>query len=308
LLAFGSWRLLFVLNVPVVALALLLALSNRYDDSNEGSPARLDPIGVSLFAGLLLVVTLLLNGNVGSPGDPAFLGSVAAAAAMGLVLVPTQRRSMVPVAEWVLFRISSFTGATVYVLVTNLAMYTTLLAVPFFISEFLGRPASTTGFLLGAMSVGMAVMAPIGGIAADLVGRRLPSLIGAVAALIGAVAILFELGDDASFAYLAASLAVLGLGIGLGSGPATTAAIEAAPLDAAARAAGTNSMMRYAGSILGAGMLAGVLDTDAAAPALDTFRLVFVVVVAMMVLAVLVAIPIHRFPEEAEAEPLATRA
>lgn len=296
LLAVGPWRLLFLLNIPFVALALVLAMSSRFDDETERVTPRIDAIGIAIFAGLLVLMTLLLNGNVGTPPDPGFLVTAGVTVLLSLLFLPAQRRSIAPVAEWALFRTASFTGATIYVLVSNLVMYTTLLAVPFFIVDFQGRSAGTTGALLGVMSVGMAVMAPLGGIIADRVGRRLPALVGSIAAVGGATAILLLLDEDTSFAPLAASLALLGLGIGIGTGPATTAAIESAPIAAAGRAAGTNSMMRYVGSILGAGMLAGVLDTDGAVPGLDTFRLVFVVVVVMAGIAVVTAIPIHRFP------------
>ena len=86
---------------------------------------------------------------------------------------------------------------------------------------------------------------------------------------------LIGLDEDVSFLYLAFGLALLGLGVGLGFGSATTAAIESAPRSLAGSAAGTNSMMRYVGSIVGAGLLAGVLNTSGASvPGLDTFRLI----------------------------------
>ena len=65
---------------------------------------------------------------------------------------------------------------------------------------------------------------------------------------------------------LAAALAVVGLGVGISTSAASTAAIEAAPIELAGSASGTNSMMRYLGSILGTGMLAGVLTTTGGAP------------------------------------------
>ena len=47
--------------------------------------------------------------------------------------------------------------------------------------------------------------------------------------------------------------ALVGMGVGLTFGPSATAAIESAPREQAGIAAGTNSMMRYLGSIVGAG-------------------------------------------------------
>ena len=71
-------------------------------------------------------------------------------------------------------------------------------------------------------------------------------------------------------------------------------------------AAGTNSMMRYLGSIVGAGLLAGILSTgaadDGAVPEIGVFRAVFIVVAVMAGLAIIVAFWIHRFPPEEAVE------
>jgi hypothetical protein len=57
-------------------------------------------------------------------------------------------------------------------------------------------------------------------------------------------------------------------------------------------------MMRYLGSIIGTGVLGAVLNTDAAAPDISVFRVIFAVVVAMAVLALVCSLLVHRFPDE----------
>jgi len=296
-LATGSWRGIFLLNVPFVLASLALFSTQKLEDGLASGRARLDAGGIGLLTALLVLVTLLIDGTASSFGVAGVLLALGTLASVVGLLVASQRRTTAPVAEWTLFRSRPFSAATIYVLLTNLAMYTTLLAIPFFITEFQGHPASTTGLLLGAMSVSMALMAPLSGVFADRAGRRRPAVVGAVAALAGAAAILLGLREDTTFVYLAASLAILGFGIGMGTGPATTAAIESAPREAASRAAGTASMMRYAGSILGAGVLAGVLDRGSdTVPDLGTFRIVVAVVVVMAALAIVSASRVHRFP------------
>jgi hypothetical protein len=56
-------------------------------------------------------------------------------------------------------------------------------------------------------------------------------------------------------------------------------------------------MMRYAGSIVGAGILAGVLNSDVAGAEVGAFRLVLVAVIATAALAAVAALFIHRFVE-----------
>lgn len=298
LLAFGSWRWLFLVNVPVVALALLLLVWIPYKDRPTGERPEIDVRGAALFAALLIVVTLLL-GSLRSERDVAVLGLLGAlAVALGAAFVWSQFSASLPVVQWRLFMIRSYAGATSHVLLTNLVMYTTLLTVPFFIREVQDGSSTRSGLLLGAMSVLMAVIAPVSGRLADAVGRRWPALVGSLCAVAATLVLAVGLREDVAFGYLAFGLALLGLGVGLGFGSATTAAIESAPRSLAGSAAGTNSMMRYVGSILGAGILAGILSTEGAIPGIDTFRAIMIVVVVVAALSVVSATQIHLFPRD----------
>lgn len=299
LLALGSWRLLFLMNVPIVGLGLVLLAQLSYRDAPREERRALDWQGALLLAGLLVVATFLLGSlRVGHSA-----AVTAGAATLGVVLggsfVRHQFAVATPIVEWRLFRVRSFAAATSSVLLMNLVMYTTLLSIPFFIREVQGGGSTRSGLLLGAMSILMAAVAPISGRLSDAVGRRWPALAGSLLALTASVLILAGLDRDVGFVYLAGSLALLGLGIGMGFGSATTAAIESAPRRLAGSASGTNSMMRYVGSILGAGILAGVLTTDGGSVAgVGVFRVIMAVVVAVAALAVVAASMIHRFPSE----------
>lgn len=92
------------------------------------------------------------------------------------------------------------------------------------------------------------------------------------------------------------------------TGPASAAPIESTPPEMAGAAAGTNSMIRYVGSIVGAGVLGSILNTNDAAPGIELFRLIFAVLVGMSALALLCATLVHRFPvqqRELQEEPAA---
>jgi hypothetical protein len=64
----------------------------------------------------------------------------------------------------------------------------------------------------------------------------------------------------------------------------------------AGTAAGTNSMMRYLGSIIGAGVLGAILNTNDEAPGIAVFKLIYAVLLVMAVLAFACSFFIHRFP------------
>ena len=299
-LALGSWRLLFPLSIPVVLLALVLL--QRLDSTDDGRLPRtpIDYVGAALFVALLVAITFQLGALRDGDGGAMVTARWFAVGLVGAAFVWRQFVTTSPTAEWQLFRVRSFAAATAYVLLTNLAMYTTLLMIPFFLHEVQGKSTQMAGLLLGAMSILVAITAPLGGRLSDAWGRRLPSQAGAVLMFAGALALLLGLSSDVSAWYLAACMATIGLGLGLGSGSATTAAVESAPRLLAGSASGTSSMMRYVGSILGAGLLAGVLNDKAAGRGdVSTYQFVGTAVVITAGMAAVAAAFIARRPAPA---------
>ena len=307
LLAAGSWRLLFLMNAPVVLVALFCLTLLAYPEAAERPRFALDWAGAAAFGALLVSLTVVLN-SLGGGAIGAAAG-VAGLLVFGAVFVHRQNTSPTPIVEWRLFLNRSYAGATAYILLANLVMYTTLLTVPFFIEEVQGKGSGTTGTLLGAMSILMAVLSPVGGRLSDALGRRLPALAGGGFMLLGVTLLLGGIDAGSPYLFLAACLAVLGIGMGLSFGAAQTAAVEAAPRELAGAAAGANSMMRYLGSITGVGILGAVLTADGGAPGIELFRVIFGVLAGMSVLAVLASLFIHRYvggeemPEPAPAGP-----
>jgi MFS family permease len=299
-LAVASWRLIFPISVPfiLVALALLPKLGVAQEVRLARTP--FDWIGTALFTGLLVAITVQLGNRSGADDAMETVIRWGLTAGIAVLFVWWQFRTPAPAADWRLFRTSSFTAATSYTLLTNLTMYTTLLMIPFFVREVQGKGTALSGLLLGAMSIVVAITAPIGGRLSDTWGRRPSAQAGAVLMLVAVLGLLGGLSESVPAAYLAGGLALMGLGLGLGVGAANTAAVESVPRLLAGSAAGTSSMMRYIGSIVGAGLLAGVLSSDSASGDVGTFRLVMLVAAVTSALAVLSSTYIHRF---ADAEP-----
>ncbi len=312
-LALGSWRFIFVLNVPLVLATLFLLGRLHLQDVRVASGTRIDWTGTMLFVALLCAVTFQLSTARDDGFGGAAVAGWAGAAAICALFAWRQKSTSRPAAEWHLFRARSFSGATSWILLTNLSMYTTLLMIPFFIDDVQGKSTELSGLLLGAMSILVALVSPLGGRLSDAFGRRPLMLAGAAIAFAGSIALFAALRVDTPAWLLAACLALLGLGLGLGTGPAVSAALEAASMGSAGAASGTSSMMRYTGSIIGAGLLAGVLsDSSGVAGDLTTFRVVTAVIIATAGLACVASLFAHRFAEpeietivEAPSEPLA---
>ncbi len=298
LLAAGSWRALFLLNVPVVLIALVLGARFVAPDAPVATRRALDWIGAALFTVILVGVTVLLEGLRGGTASVLIAAGVVSLVAL---LLFARRLATVeaPTIEWRLFRERSFAAGTLHVLLTNLVMYTVLLMVPFFVNEVQRRGSTTSGLLLGAMSVLMTIIAPFAGRLSDAWGRRSLALAGSVVLFAGTLLLLLTISPDVSSSVIALALALIGIGIGIGVVAASTAAIESAPVALAGSASGTNSMMRYLGSIVGVGVLASVLTTQGGAPpTIAAFRVIVAFIAVIALVCIPVAACLHRLPPE----------
>ena len=298
LLGLGSWRYLFLMNIPLVIAGLVCLTLLRYQSRAERKRLSLDWPGAASFAILLAGVTILLTSLRGNESTLVLSGAIVAIVVFGLVFLHRQLNSESPIAEWRLFRIRSYAASTMFILLGNLVMYTTILAVPFFLDEVQGRGSAARGILLACVSLPMLVLGPIGGRVSDAVGRRPLVNVGSCLMIVSMAVLAIGISEGSSPLFLAASLAGLGVGMSISFGAAGAAAAESTPVEVAGAAAGTNSMMRYLGSIIGTGVLGAVLNTEGVAPEIGVFRLVFAVLFVMAVLAFISSLFIHRFPAE----------
>ena len=301
-LAAGSWRFVFPASLPFALGALALLPRLGLQDRHATGGAKSDWLGTTQYAVLLIWLTALLGASAGaSVGGRLLIAWVGFVVAL-VWFVWRQSVSPTPAAAWGLFRVRSFAAASAQVLLTNLVMYTTLLMVPFLVNDVLHGSAGTSGLLLGVMALFMGFAAPLGGRLSDLRGRRLAAQAGAILVLVAALLLVVSVRAGVTSVQLAAWLAVLGAGVGLGTGAANTAAIESAPRALAGAAAGTSSMMRYVGSIVGAGVLAATLSAGSAVkPDASTFVALQLVIAIMAGAAALAACLIHAFPPPEEA-------
>jgi MFS family permease len=177
------------------------------------------------------------------------------AVVVSVAFVVWERRTPSPVVDVRLFRDARFVAACASIGLSNLVMYTTLLALPLYLERVRERDVQTSGLILAALSAFSAIWGPLGGRWTDRAGRWLPAVTGGLAVIIS-VAILSPGVRATSLVPLIVALALMGLGIGLQGAPVQTAAIDASPSDKTGSAAGIFSTSRYLGSVLGSSVLA----------------------------------------------------
>jgi MFS family permease len=252
-----DWRLTFLVNVPVVAVALVLALANVRDERPR-SEARFDVAGViglgAVLAGAAWVLTRLGRGWP----DVTTIAIAAAVVVVAIVFVRYESGLADPALPPALFRIKAFAAANGAICFSNLSLYATLLAIP----ALLASDESTTrlvGVALFALSAAMVVLGPVTGILVDRFGARWPPAFGGLLIAAGAIAT-GEVVTQVNFPLLLLSLLVMGAGVSLTFPATRVAAVDAVPQRYVALASGVVSTSRYFGGMLGA-IVAGAMLT-----------------------------------------------
>lgn len=267
--AFG-WRSIFLINLPVGAVGIALALAVLREEriSVRRAPAagRFDPFGAILVA--VALVTLLTGLNRAPEAgwsSPAILGLFAAAAVAFALFLLVERRVAAPLIDLGLFRIRAFAAGTLSALLTFLAVSTNAFLMPFFLQLALGYPPARAGLLLIPTSLTQALTAPFSGWFSDRVGARILSSLGLGLTAI-ALLLLGSLPADAHYADVIWRQVLLGLGNGIFMSPNTSAVLGAAPRAQYGATGGFVSMVRNTGQVIGVA-IAGAIVLHALGPA-----------------------------------------
>ncbi|MGH2608940.1 MAG: MFS transporter, partial [Tepidiformaceae bacterium] len=213
LLALGGWELMFLANVPL-ALVGLLALSRLERDAGAGRrDFTLDWVSLAAltasFAGLTGIGAAIRSG--GLIEEAAAVGVLAAGI---VVYLFRYRQRGGGVLDLRLFSRRDFLVASLLVLLANLLMYTTLVAMPVYLTEIQDAGDATIGLVLFAMSAALVVVSPASGRLADRIGDRSLVVAGS-AVLLASMAGLWLAVGRWELAVIVAFLALVGVGMGL---------------------------------------------------------------------------------------------
>lgn len=290
----SSWRLVFLINVPVAVLVLGLALRHVPESSNPAAPRELDLLGATLGAAGLGALTYGLTAwSTHRALDLTVVASIGAGVASLVAFVVDQHRSSHPMMPLGLFRSRAFTAVN---LVTA-AVYAALAGVFFFVVVNLQvvahfSPLAAGVSLLPVTGLMLLLSARAGGLATRI-GPRIPMAVGpAVCAC--ALVLLSRVGVGASYvSTVLGPVVMLGLGLSLTVAPLTATALAASTDENAGLASGVNNAVARTAGLLAIAVLplvsgvgASLTDPRTLAPA---YRVSMLVCAGLLVVGGLVA-------------------
>jgi EmrB/QacA subfamily drug resistance transporter len=254
------WGSVFFVNVPVTAAAIIAGLA-LIPESRDPAATPLDPAGVVLsIAGLGALVYGLIEAPSHGWTSGTILGSLAAAAVLLTAFVLVERRQRTPMMDVRLFENARFTAASL----TTALVFFALFGALFFLSQYLqfvlGFDALGSGMRILPVSVALIVSAPLSARITERIGTKL--VVGAGMLLVAAgLALLSTASTTSGYGLVAASMVLLGLGMGNVMAPATEAIMGALPPARAGVGSAVSSTVRQVGGVLGVAVLGSLLSS-----------------------------------------------
>ena len=208
-----SWRLLFIINLPVALLIILMSL-RHLPDSKQPKRLSFDVLGMALLAGLLISLAYGLERL-----DTAHLGSSLTSTRVGPfllgagVLLPVfwriESKAVDPILPVRLFRSRQTVLACVFSVGSGL-FQGSLVFVPAFLVAAYGLTSARASFMLVPLVVVLGLAAPVAGWLLDQCGSKRVLMGGACLATLG-IGSLGLFGTDLVYFYIASAAIALGL-------------------------------------------------------------------------------------------------
>ncbi len=303
----GSWRLVFLINLPLGIAVWHLARRQLVESRAPGRRAMPDMAGALLLAVSIGSLSLaIMQGQSWDWLDPRTLLALALAAGTAVVVVRRSARHPSPIVDVELLRARGVAAANLLTLVGGAGFFALGLANVLYLMEVWGYSAFVAG-LAGTPAPFIAALAAAA--AGKVVGRRDPRLFIAAGAVIWSLGPLL-LADRFSTEphYVSGYLlpaALLAIGIGVTFPLVGAIAVADAPGGRYAGATALNSAVRQVGAALGIAILVALVGQPAPGDVEAAFTRAWVFAAACFALVALGALALGRVPTVTPVEDLA---
>jgi EmrB/QacA subfamily drug resistance transporter len=251
-----NWRLVFLINIPLAALVVLVAVRHVPESRDPDASDRLDLAGVVTGAaglgGLTYGFTAWSALGPSSATVLAALG-VGLAGIVGFVLV--ERRSRHPMLPLAVFSSRAFTAANLVTFAVYAALGGVFFLLVLNLQVVAGFPPLEAGIALLPITILMLLLSARSGALAQRIGPRIQMTVGPIVCA-GALLLLARIGPGASYLRtVLPAVLVLGLGLSITVAPLTATALGSVDNRHAGIASGVNNAVARAAGLLSVAVL-----------------------------------------------------
>jgi EmrB/QacA subfamily drug resistance transporter len=241
----ASWRLIFLVNLPIAALVTVISWRHVPESRDPAATGRVDLVGGALVtAGLVGLVYGLIEGS--TRGWAALAGG---AVLLGC-LVWWERRVAHPLLPLGLFSSTRFTATNVVTFVVYGALGGALFLLPIELQQVSGYTALEAGVSLLPVTVITFALSARSGALAARIGPRLQMSVGPI--VIGVAFALFtRVGQGGTYVTdVLPAVTVFGLGLAITVAPLTATVLAAVPARHAGMASAVNNDVARAAGLI----------------------------------------------------------
>ncbi|MFE5483711.1 MFS transporter [Streptomyces sp. NPDC056527] len=238
-----GWRWVFLLNVPLAALCVPVALRHVPESRDESARGRFDVLGAFLGAAGLALVTYALI------AESWWAGALGLVVGTAFVLVERRRgeTAMVPPSVFAsrLFTVVNLVTLCVYAALGGFFFLATLQ-----LQVVSGYSALAAGTALLPTTVLMLLLSAKAGELGERIGPRIPLTVGPLLCA-GGMLLMLRVGEDASYVLdVLPAMVVLGLGLTVVVAPLTATVLASVDVARAGLASGINNAAARAAGLL----------------------------------------------------------
>ena len=252
-----GWRSIFLVNLPVAAVAVFMSLRVLGDSPHRGQ-RHIDIPGAVTFTACAAAITYaLIESNTDGWHSATILGLFAGAAVALIAFIVIESRTKDPLLDLSLLRNPSFAALMMAGLLLSAGAFAHLTYTSIWLQSVLGMSPIKAGLAVSPLALTAFVVAGFGG---KHLGKLAPQWpIGLGLALIGGGTLLLMIvNGDSSWPALVPGLLIAGIGVGMSTPVLASAAMSAVPHQRAGMAGGSLNTFRQLGYALGIAVLGTV--------------------------------------------------
>ena len=253
-----EWRAIFLLNIPVILVAVAIVLLAVKESRDESIDRRIDYLGVLLIAlSVLLLALAIVDGNEYGWTSSSTLLLFTASGASILALVWTEMRVEYPIVDPRFFRNRAFSVGILVRFATGFAFVPVIFMSTVYLQDFMRKEALEAGLLFLPAGAAIVIATLFWGKIVDNYSPRWPMIAGM---LTTAAAALVWLTFDASSGYgiLLVSLLLASVGGAAAFVTTTTVLVNSLGVNKAGVASGMVYMTQNVAATLGIALVSTV--------------------------------------------------
>lgn len=259
LLSVGSWRWLFLLNLPLALVVLLVTARHVPETVDASATGRIDVPG-AIWA--VLSLSALTYGLIEAPdtgwASTAVIGCFVVGAISAVGFAATERRSRSPMLPPSMFAARQFAATNAVTFLVYGALGGSLFLLPVALQQVAGYTPLHAGLTLLPVTVLMFLLSSRSGRLAARIGPRLQMSVGPLVGGIG-LTLLFHLTSDHRYVTgVLPGVLLLGVGLVITVAPLTSTAMSSAPGEHAGLASAVNNDVARAAGLFAVAVLPAV--------------------------------------------------